>query len=545
VSERLRLWWLWVILAIAGLALLIVAREVLIRRLWLPVRDSAVAELTPLEKRQDFIHLTRLARDFYPFAEAAVHEKGMDDVREMADDYIERAANTADNAAFVLLVREYMQRLEQGTGHSDILHPLDLGAIGAIGFSVGHALDKRHLGRQRYWWDLAWSDLGDAERYAHSDLTVFYRNGRYVVQDDGSSHGTTIPAGSILRTIDGVAVDEYVRQLQDQIWLRFDAHLHKPYSHLPTPFVVPGHGEDGDWLVELDLPDGTRTSVLLESKPGVRRAPPSPEAGGPNVVCRELQPEVGWIRVRGFSPIRDVESDRMKIEEFLRDADGRYRTLFIDIRGNSGGAPRYWEDVLFRPFLREPVAWLQRAMVRRAFMSRYGLRNRLNNLGQRHAFRPGEVRSVPCEDGYLEAMPYLDPADWLCYESGKRLRPARTYPFEGELFVLIDADCFSAADDFARAVEATGWGYLVGARTAGGAAVVVLPWHFSLPNSGIVVQLEVEMALTAEGEPGEIFGTAPETVLAPSAYPTPVPSGESANALLEDPWLRYVLDRLE
>ena len=57
-----------------------------------------------------------------------------------------------------------------------------------------------------------------------------------------------------------------------------------------------------------------------------------------------------------------------------------------------------------------------------------------------------------------------------------------------------------------------------------------------------MISMEIDMAFNEDGSVNEIYGTRPDHVLQVSTYPTSMPEAYDAEALLEDPWINYILN---
>ena len=127
------------------------------------------------------------------------------------------------------------------------------------------------------------------------------------------------------------------------------------------------------------------------------------------------------------------------------------------------------------------------------------------------------------------------------YRVTRTYTPKNSFPFSGKVYLLTDADCFSAAEDFTRTVKSLGIATVVGSNTQGGTAALLPPYTFCLPESGIMFNIEPELNYNSDGTINEIYGTKPDVVLEASRYPTSYPSSDSKEALTADPWVQWVM----
>lgn len=64
----------------------------------------------------------------------------------------------------------------------------------------------------------------------------------------------------------------------------------------------------------------------------------------------------------------------------------------------------------------------------------------------------------------------------------------------------------------------------------------------AMPNSGLMLRMDVEMPFNSDGTVNSVYGTMPYVNLAPSTYPTPFPISYDINTLLKDPWINWVMN---
>jgi len=120
------------------------------------------------------------------------------------------------------------------------------------------------------------------------------------------------------------------------------------------------------------------------------------------------------------------------------------------------------------------------------------------------------------------------------------LKPQNSYPFEGDIFILINGKTGSGADDFANAMKRTGIATLVGQNTFGSAAAYVGPVVVRLPESGMEFRLEADLLVNPDGTYNELIGTPPDIRLPHAEMPETV----TKEALLEDGWIRKIINDL-
>ncbi len=495
-------------------------------------------ELTTEEKMDDFEYFYELVRNSYPFVEAIEKEKGLDNFYDLEEHYRDRVIETENNKEFIRLVGEMVQRLEQGTAHCDIMaaggstNKLDI-----ITKSLCYNVSKKGYYLLDYWW----KELDPDRKWAYTDLPLAYRNGYYVLTGNYRKGNMEMPEGTTIEKINGLAVDEYVKSLQDKIWLRFDTHIMKVYSHF-SPLIVNDDTVKKTWNVTFRLPDSTHIIAdIIKIK--TFSSPPGMVVPEENATCVELDETTGYIRINSFTFHEARKADYAKIDSFMHSSEGKYKKLIIDLRGNSGGAPKYWEEIFIERLIKEPCEHIQYSIVKKEAFNSLNIYNSFVAFKYRKEIDYGRMEKIPFEEWPYKLPLYIEQEEYYFLKNTKKYEPFNSYPFDGKIYLLTDHDTFSAAEDFVKAAKEMDFATIVGANTLGGAAVSFAPWVFELPNSHIMIRMEIDMAFNDDGSVNEIYGTIPDHVLQPSAFPRSMPLAYDAVSLLKDPWIEFIKNK--
>ncbi len=499
-----------------------------------------LAKLSAEQKAADVAYFFEFVRESYPFLEAMDTEKGLGSFLDLEEAYVERARTTPSNLEFMALFMEIMQRVEQGTGHADVAAPLSWSNDRELDDEIAqYGIGLESFYGQREWWRL----FNEIRQYCFSDIQVGYLQGNYVTSEDYETDGVRVPKGSVVLRINGLSADEYVRSCQSRTWLRFDSHLKKPYYSDGTPFVIYGDRDGEPWVVRFSTDVGDTIDCELAKTTDLSKVPPRPVPES-NLICRELNENVGYIKVSSFSGPSARREESRVIRQFLAQGRDRYGKLILDLRRNSGGSPVYWEDNLIPYLIDKPVECVQYAAVKKGIFDRLEAPFRSTRPAMRSFYDSGEFRKVKRNDLPWTDLPgYFNDTEWYFFEIRRRYLPVKGFDLSCQVFVLTDNDCFSATEDFVKTVKQLKLATLVGATTAGGAAAFIEPWLFELPNSHIIFTLEIELAFNSDGKINEIYGTRPDFELEPSIYPTSYPAGFSREELLNDSWIQWVIAR--
>jgi hypothetical protein len=280
--------------------------------------------------------------------------------------------------------------------------------------------------------------------------------------------------------------------------------------------------------------------------PKVKACPaPQNHSIGPvaNCICVELTDTVAYIRIKSMTPGGAWgvvfpcihRKDGKIVRRFLEHGNGKYRKLIIDVRDNGGGTLYYVYENLIRPFLDAPVTSSQFAGMRRMYRDQLNESNlkALRKWISRDKEHVVKVEEVNVPEGF-------DSAEWVFYCVERRIEPRKRYRFDGSLYVLMNEQSFSAADDYADAVKRIGLGKLVGQRTEGGIAAYIGSSAIRLPASGMIFRVETEIVISPDGRVNEIFGTLPDVELPPADPPRSITKDE----LLKDEWIQHIVNKM-
>jgi len=196
-------------------------------------------------------------------------------------------------------------------------------------------------------------------------------------------------------------------------------------------------------------------------------------------------------------------------QQFLEEiAD--FEHLIIDLRGVTGGALWFFDEMLGRHLIREEKYAYFHNFYRGggrnlAFFDAMGSRR-----PQSSAFNAGDFAGVISAE-YLHVLDYLADMDFH-YMYRYTLTPSTTPSgFSGKIWILIDEYTTGAAQIAAAFYKEIGFATFVGNTTGGGAAICSVAGvsnFITLPNTSFVVRYDVVFTLAPSGRPIE-YGTEP------------------------------------
>ena len=475
--------------------------------------------LTPEDRKKDIDYLAQWARDYSPLVAFNEKLKGLPSYEALKPQYVEWTEQAKDNTEYLQVVYSYAS------------------LIGASGhFYIFNNKKKRlfFTPKSAYWHELFYNHC-----IAHPPFLLSKRGNEYITQTDFAIDHTPIPKGSKILKVNGMTCQAYLEYLKHKTWIRFmsdsSAGLDlKLLRVLDRELLLINEGKDfKGWNIDFLLPDQGLFRHFVPAEKG--RTPLKTEfddvAQG-NCVCLALTEDVGYIRIKSFS-LEHAEPDKKTIHAFLEPSTHRFSKLIIDVRDNSGGRTEYFYDNLMKPFLDQPLSYQQVTGLKRKFISD---NSQATIDGQRftvsHWANETNIVEVP-------SPPEFDRQDWVFYKISRELQPQDRTAFQGDIFILINGQTASAADDFANAVKRTGMATLVGQNTYGSAAAYVAPVAVRLPRSGMMFILEVDLVINPDGSINEMVGTPPDITL-PSAEPLETVTRQ---ALLHDDWIQAIINK--
>lgn len=494
--------------------------------------DNILRELTSKQKEADFKYLTKLVRDVYLYNDYNVKIKRLENIVNLENQYIERAVNSKSNEEFFEIFYEYIERLHQ-TGHAYFASATDFNHLSKSWqqfYQFYYNFKEPSYYYSDYWRTIERNLISNW--YAYSNLDSEYKNGKYYVARDcylDLNHQILIPAGSQILRMNGLTPDQYVKTVQNKIWLQFDLDKQKVFlDNLLT--VDPGEKFLG-WNIQFKFPRGQISEKLI---PKIKDYGFNENKTEQNTLCQELKPNIGYIRIANFFPGIFSNSDSQLIYKFLKKANGRYKKLIIDIRGNDGGEPVFWMDSLIAPLIKKPVSFDQIGAIKNEFIRKLGYKfwiyeiSRPGSLSNKEHFY--SMEEIKNQRGFSRKQ-------WKVFRITRQIKPKNSVRFDGQIYLLIDKHCFSASDMFASAAKQTKFAKVIGSVTSGGSGSIFPPCFYSLPNSRLLFCLEAELALNPDGTPNSIYGTKPDISLKPDSSNFEF----NKETLLNDPWIKWVI----
>ena len=205
---------------------------------------------------------------------------------------------------------------------------------------------------------------------------------------------------------------------------------------------------------------------------------------------------IAYIGISSFSATR-VASEKNEIAAFFEKTMD-YPYLIIDITKNPGGSDRYWMDNLVRPLITTETISHRYVLYRDSAFTRGWLnRSKLSNITD----LPSQLNSG--EYDFARHFSFFSDDPTI-------LQPDDTKGFEGQIIIMTSGRTASSANNFATFAKHSGWATLAGEPTHGAGAADA---YTSLPNSGLVLQIDNALVLNNDGSVNFEVGTQPDVII--------------------------------
>ena len=491
-----------VLSVIAGI--LIIAAGFTYFRLWnRPVafevkNTQASFPLTTPQKLEDFEYLWSMLDQAFPYFE--VKERMLNySWRDQKASFEAMIRETPDDLGYYNTLSTILTRLQNG--HTGIIPPSSYFSSYKDLYEGltpwGQVFGSEDVEKMYSYWNTV---VKDEDTY-YVPVSFKYVEGNYYadkksVLSNKSLEDYGVKPGSKLITVNGAAVDEYVKTLMDSRILRYDDKRDKLKLDRLTIKST------GPLSFEMETPTGSKSTVMLY-----------PEAYSTTGGSNQAKPEhlfTAEILEEGSSAYLSlpslassyVDKDSKALKTFLSSVSG-YETLIIDIRGNGGGSTSYWMNNIVPLLTKEKLESKNYLLFRDSDYLEPFIRNKMlfgfYGLKPLSEFAPKEGmegKYFGGQSGKYDDMTYT-------------VKPKSPVGFNGKIYLLVDGYVYSSAEALAAFSKETGWATLVGTHT-GGDGIGYDPAALVLPQSGLIVRFPLEMGLNPDGSVNEEFCTQPD-----------------------------------
>ena len=272
------------------------------------------------------------------------------------------------------------------------------------------------------------------------------------------------------------------------------------------------------WLVSMHFAPGfaEETCEICHNMVATRKFPETAPIHHSSTISYAILEEgrIAYLRIPSFmtDPGRAIAEPFYLT--FFNETIQYYDHLIIDIRGNGGGFSQIWyRGIMY-------TLWPDMENVPDMPLYAFYIDSELGRtLWDANVSLPCSNNFFILEADYLHAryLPYFNEEDMPLLTQGRRITTNMgahlgnvlipNTPFAGEIWLLTCSSNYSAAEMFAWHAKHMNFATLVG-ETTGGAHTHGRMW-FALPNTGIVVNWDVDYLTDAYGRSLEEFPTTP------------------------------------
>lgn len=221
-----------------------------------------------------------------------------------------------------------------------------------------------------------------------------------------------------------------------------------------------------------------------------------------NLSFEDLGKGLGLIKIKEMAGVSKYSEDLKVLKDFLKNKH-LYKALIIDIRGNSGGNEDYWQSFLLPKLLTSPkkvtnsLFFKDSDKTKLIFADENLNAERLENMDT-SALNISNTKDIEGFDLYMKDIISISPD-----------KSDRDYGFDGEIFILVDKEVYSAAEGFTNFMKNSNAAILLGEQTKGDGITLGII-NSVLPNSGLVFTYTNTLGFDSEGKLNEENPTKPD-----------------------------------
>ncbi|MCX7903406.1 MAG: S41 family peptidase [Caloramator sp.] len=449
-------------------------------------------ELSTKEKLEDFDYLFNVLKDNYPYLEVAKRKTGFDWI-EKKEEFKGKILKTKNNVEFYYAIDEILHLLQNA--HTNIISPerydLYRDAYKGSGNSAWRDVinNKSVQAKNRRWMEIlpkSKKTIPIEFRYVEGKYVVYSSLGDkdYLKQHD-------IPRFSTLLSINGIEVDQYIKDNMNKMYLTYDFKRNK----LKTNDFFISCNDNQMTELKFKTLDGRVVKRNLEGTKDENTNKYNINTDRVYETKIIKKDKIAYLKVWSFAH-NYVERDKEGIYSFFKSIKD-YPFLIIDIRGNGGGSEGYYMENIVPPLIKEPLSTQFYCLYRGDYIKKFLKSRKIKT-------RP--IEKLPNGLKYPEETKKLFTS---FLDSREEIKPKNPVGFKGKIFLLVDDYVYSSAEAFAAFCKATKFATLVG-TTTGGDGIGMDPAVVALPNSGLLIRFPLDMGLNPDGTSNEEYHTQPD-----------------------------------
>ena len=223
-----------------------------------------------------------------------------------------------------------------------------------------------------------------------------------------------------------------------------------------------------------------------------------------NLEFEEASDDIAVLRVKSMAGSEKYTEDLKVLKEFLKNKH-LYKALTIDIRGNAGGNMEYWQNFLLPKLITGPKSVTNNLFFKDSSQAKLMFADdsynveRLSNVDI-SAIKLDNEEDLKRFDFYMKDIITVNPDT-----------SNKDYGFDGSIYLLVDANVFSAAEGFANFMKYSNTATLIG-NTTGGDGITLGVINSVMPNSGLVFTYTNTLGYDPSGKINEENPTTPDII---------------------------------
>ena len=447
--------------------------------------DKHPKDLAKEDWLEDFNNFYDIVKDNFPYFHVKERMLGYNWL-DLKDVYIERLEKANDVKDFLGVFFDALVALQDA--HTSILLPQTfLSFFDEASWAYGYiqkfpALRKVFSEELRkaneYWLPIA-QEFYSERTAANFDALILYSKGKYRIFDGFGSWKEKYGSGSVVKKVNGIAVDEAIKGTFEKDYLHWDVKRKKLYQLYIDPKMF---GSEATFTIETT--EGALTEVVFTSSKDYVYS--SPLNYPSEFLSTKIWPEIksAYIRFANFGEANYDEATIKYLKAFYTKVKD-FEHLIIDIRGNGGGNHEVWVEHIVAPLTQKIVTAQMYAAYRKG---------EYVNLFRKDS---GFTKEISKEE-LFNCPPEVLTDEYSVFDHSITVKPLGEISFNAAITLLADTQTFSAATTFTLFCKETSFAKVYGTPNKG-EGVSTGGTFYVLPNSKILTKFFSGLGFDKDG----------------------------------------------